>query len=77
MAKISTALLMLLIANCYCYTSAVPVLNIAPGVFSKKTESNGLYLPITNTFQPITTLTNIVNIRLHYLVKSQIFTASC
>ena len=64
MAKISTALLMLLIAKCYCYTSALPVLNIAPGIFSKKTVCNGLTLPATNTFQPITTLTNTI-----YIVK--------
>ena len=61
-AKICTALLMLLIANCYYYTSALQVLSVAPGIFSKKTESNGLILPATSTFKPITTLTNTIHI---------------
>ena len=55
---------MLLIANC----CALPVLNIAPGMFSKKTESNGLNLPATNTFQPITTLTTTIHIDKPYSV---------
>ena len=62
MARFSTAVLLLLIANCYYYTSAQPVVNVAPGIFSKKTESNGLTLPATSTFQPITTLTTNIHI---------------
>ena len=59
MAKISTTTLVLLIAY---YTNAIPVLNVAPGIFSKKTESNGLTLPATSTFKPITTLTTNIHI---------------
>ena len=36
--------------------------NVAPGLFSKKTESNGLTLPATSTFKPITTLTTNIHI---------------
>ena len=65
---ISTAVLVLLIANCYYYTSAQPVLNASPGIFSKKTESNGLTLPATTTFKPITTLTTTIHIDKPYTV---------
>ena len=69
MAKISAAVLVLLIANCYYYTtSALPVVNVAPGIFSKKTESNGLTLPATSTFQPITALTTTIHIAKPYSV---------
>ena len=67
-AKIGTVFLLLLITNCYCYTSAQSVLNVAPGIFSKKTESNGLTLPATSTFQPITTLTTNIHIDKPYSV---------
>ena len=59
---------MLLIANCYYYTSAQSVVNVASGIFSKKTESNGLTLPATSTFQPITTLTTNIHIDKPYTV---------
>ena len=65
---ISAAVLVLLIANCYYYTSAQSVVNVAPGIFSKKTESNGLTLPATTTFQPITTLTTNIHIDKPYTV---------
>ena len=68
MIKISIAVLVLLIANCYYYTSALTVLNVAPGIFSKKTESNGLTLPATSTFKPITTLTTTIHIDKPYSV---------
>ena len=68
MAKISTTILVLLIANCYYCINALPVLNIAPGIFSKKTESNGLSLPATSTFKPITTLTTNIHIDKPYSV---------
>ena len=69
MAKISTVFsFVLLVANCYYYTSALPVVNVAPGIFSKKTESNGLKLPATSTFQPITTLTNTIHIAKPYTI---------
>ena len=69
LAKINVAILLLLIANCYCYyTSAQSVVNVAPGIFSKKTESNGLTLPATSTFEPITTLTTNIHIDKRYSV---------
>ena len=68
MEKISTAFLFLLVANCYYYTGAQSVVNVTPGIFSKKTESNGLTLPATSTFQPITTLTTNIHIDKPYSV---------
>ena len=68
MAKFSTVALVLLIANCYYYTGAQSVVNVTPGIFSKKTESNGLILPATSTFQPITTLTTNIHIDKPYSV---------
>ena len=68
MDMISTAVLVLLIANCYYYTTAQPVVNASPGIFSKKTESNGLTLPATSTFEPITTLTTTIHIDKPYTV---------
>ena len=68
MGKISAAVLVLLIANCYYYTSAQSVVNVAPGIYSKKTESNGLTLPATTTFQPVTTLTTNIHIDKPYTV---------
>ena len=69
MAKISTTILVLLIANCYYYyTNAQSVVNVAPGIFSKKIESNGLTLPATSTFKPITTLTTNIHIAKLYSV---------
>ena len=68
MANFSTAVLLLLIANCYYYTSAQSVVNVALGIFSKKTESNGLTLPATSTFEPITTLTTNIHIDKPYSV---------
>ena len=64
MDTMSAAVLALLAANCYYYTSAQSVVNVASGIFSKKTESNGLTLPATDTFQPITTLTTNIHIEL-------------
>ena len=68
MGIINAAVVLLLVANCYYYTSAQSVVNVAPGIFSKKTESNGLTLPATNTFQPITTLTTNIHIDKPYTV---------
>ena len=68
MAVVTTAVLLLLIANyCYC-SSAQSVVNVAPGIFSKKTESNGLTLPATSTFKPITALTTNIHIAKPYSV---------
>ena len=48
--------------NFYYYANALSVVNVAPGIFSKKTESNELTLPATSTFEPITTLTTNIHI---------------
>ena len=61
-AKISIVILTLHIANCCYYTRAQPVMNVVPGISSKKTESNGLYLPATSTFQPVNALTTNIHI---------------
>ena len=65
---ITAVALVLLIANCYFYTGAQSVVNVIPGIFSKKTESNGLILPATSTFQPITTLTTLIHLDKPYSV---------
>ena len=61
-ARVSIFVLALLIANCCFYTRAQPVLNVVPGISSKKTESNGLYIPATSTFQPVNALTTNIHI---------------
>ena len=68
MAVVTIAILLLLIANCCYCSSAQSVLNVAPGIFSKKTESNGLTLPATSTFKPITALTTNIHIAKPYSV---------
>ena len=69
MGNFSTAAaLVLLGASCYFYTGAHSLVNVSPGMFSKKTESNGLKLPATNTFKPITTLTTNIHIDKPYSV---------
>ena len=74
MAKLSIAVLVLLIVNFSYYTSAQSqsLVTIAPGIFSKKTESNGLTLPATSTFQPIAALTTNIHITKPYSVHYQI-----
>ena len=64
----TTGIILLFMINCYCYSSAQSVVNVTPGIFSKKIVSNGLTLPATSTFQPITTLTTIVHIDKPYSV---------
>ena len=50
-------------------TSAAEVVNVAPGIFSKKVVCDGLYLPAnTNTFSPINTLTTTVDLDKPYSV---------
>ena len=51
-------------ANWYCCLSGAveDTVNIVPGMYSKKTVSNGLNLPATNTFRPITTLTTTIDV---------------
>ena len=71
MSIISAAALVLLVTNCCYYTSAgsaQSVVNVAQGIFSKKTESNGLTLPATTTFEPITNLTTTIHIDKPYTV---------
>ena len=49
-------------------TYAAEVVNVAPGVFSKKVVSDGLNLPASNTFSPINTLTTTVHLDKPYAV---------
>ena len=67
MGMISAAALVLLVTNCCYYTSA-SVVNVVPGILSRKTESNGLTLPATSTFKPINTLTTTIQIDKPYTV---------
>ena len=59
---------LLLMINCYYCIDALSVVNVASGIFSKKTESDGLTLPATSTFKPITTLTTNIHIDKRYSV---------
>ena len=43
-------------------TYAAEVVNVATGIFSKKVVSDGLQLPVSNTFSPINTLTTTVHL---------------
>ena len=47
---------------------AAEVVNVVPGIFSKKVVSNGLHLPATNTFSPINTLTTTVHLENSYSI---------
>ena len=47
---------LLLMINCNYSIDALSVVNVAQGIFSKKTENDGLTLPATSTFEPITTI---------------------
>ena len=47
---------------------AAEVVNVVPGIFSKKVVSNGLHLPASNTFSPINTLTTTVHLDKPYSV---------
>ena len=60
-------IILLILTISYC-SSAQSVLNVAPGIFSKKTDSNGLTLPATSTFKPITALTTNIHIAKPYSV---------
>ena len=51
-------LLLLLQCHYYCYGQV----NVVPGMYSKTTVSNGLYLPATSTFKPIATLTTKIHL---------------
>ena len=54
--------------NCNYSIDALSVVNVAQGIFSKKTENDGLTLPVTSTFEPITTLTTNIHIDKPYSV---------
>ena len=47
---------------------AAEVVNVAPGIFSKKVVSDGLILPASSTFSPINTLTTTVHLDKPYSV---------
>ena len=47
---------------------AAEVVNVAPGIFSKKVVSNGLHLPASNIFSPVNTLTTTVHLDKPYSV---------
>ena len=49
-------------------TYAAEVVNVAPGIFSKKVVSNGISLPVSSTFSPINTLTTTVHLDKPYSV---------
>ena len=53
--------LVLMVVNCY-FCDAEEILDIVPGMFSKKMVSNGLNLPATNTFEPIPSLTTTIHL---------------
>ena len=59
---------LLLMINCNYSIDALSVVNVAQGIFSKKTESDRLALPATSTFEPITTLTTNIHIDKPYSV---------
>jgi len=56
--KITLLLLVFFITVSY----GTEVTNVVPGIFSKKVVSNGLHLPATNTFSPITILTTTLHL---------------
>ena len=49
-------------------TYAAEIVNVAPGIFSKKVVSNGLQLPASNTFSPVNVLTTTVHLTKPYSV---------
>ena len=59
--KFCQLLLVLFLFQCHYYCYGVQV-NIVPGMYSRTTVSNGLYLPATATFKPISALTSKIHI---------------
>ena len=49
-------------------TYVAEVVNVAPGIFSKKVVSDGLILPASSTFSPINSLTTTVHLDKPYSV---------
>ena len=66
MQKMNVAITLVIIFSAVTY--AAEVVNVAPGVFSKKVVSDGLNLPASNTFSPINTLTTTVHLDKPYSV---------
>jgi len=60
--KATNCILLLLIAMNCCLCGAQEILDIVPGMFSKKLVSNGLTLPATITFKPIPSLTTTIHL---------------
>ena len=54
--------LLLLGGSFCCYCDAQTVLNVVPGMLSKATKNEGLTLPATSTFKPITSLTTNIHL---------------
>ena len=66
MQKMNVAVTLVIIFSAVTY--AAEVVNVTPGVFSKKVVSDGLNLPASNTFSPINTLTTTVHLDKPYSV---------
>ena len=64
MMNVTIITVLLLITASY----AAEVVNVAPGIFSKKVVSIGLNLPATNTFLPVNVLTTTVHLTKQYSV---------
>ena len=62
----STAIFLVLVFTTTSF--AAEVVNVAPGIFSKKVVSDGLKLPASSTFSPINTLTTTVHLDKPYSV---------
>ena len=68
MGAVKIAILLLFVGNFCCSCRAQAVLNVATGMFSKATVSDGLKLSATNTFKPINTLTTNIHLDKSYAV---------
>ena len=62
--KLAVSLIILFVTASY----AAEVVNVAPGIFSKRVVSDGLKLPASSTFSPINTLNTTVNLDKPYSV---------
>ena len=66
--KTKIKMILLLFALFISVSYGAEVTNVVPGIFSKKVVSNGLRLPATNTFSPITTLTTTLHLDQSYSI---------
>ena len=55
-------LLCTIISSCYLCCNGLTKYNVYSGRYGAKTESDGLYLSATNTFQPIGTLSTVIHV---------------